>query len=204
MVGNKSVYVGESFELNATSNVEGAVITYESEDPSIATVNASGVVTGVAEGTVKVYARIAGVEGQYTDAERYCNVTVSTKPVETEGTVVFDQNYLAANKDGSKDEISYTNSSDYGTTEVTELRIYKGREFVVSASDGYKITSIKMTCTAKGTAKQGPGCWGAGAPEGYSFEADGFVGTWTGSASSVSFTATDNQVRIVELVVTYE
>lgn len=204
MVGNKSVYVGESFELNATSNVEGAVITYESEDPSIATVNASGVVTGVAEGTVKVYARIAGVEGQYTDAERYCNVTVSTKPVETEGTVVFDQNYLAANKDGSKDEISYTNSSDYGTTEVTELRIYKGKEFVVSASEGYKITSIKMTCTAKGTAKQGPGCWGAGAPEGYSFEADGFVGTWTGSASSVSFTATDNQVRITELVVTYE
>lgn len=201
---NHNVYVGETFALNASSNVAEATITYESEDPSIATVNASGVVTGVAEGTVKVYARIAGVEGKYTDAEKYCNVTVTTKPVETEGTVVFDQAYLAANKDGSKDVISYTNSSDYGTTVPTELRVYKSNTLVVSASGDYKITSIKMTCTAKGTAKQGPGCWGAGAPEGYSFEADGFVGTWTGSASSVSFTATDNQVRITELVVTYE
>jgi uncharacterized protein YjdB len=201
---NHNVYVGETFALNASSNVAEATITYESEDPSIATVDASGVVTGVAEGTVKVYARIAGVEGKYTDAEKYCNVTVTTKPVETEGTVVFDQTYLAANKDGSKDVISYTNSSDYNGTVVTELRIYKGKDFVVSASGDYKITSIKMTCTAKGTAKQGPGCWGAGAPEGYTFEADGFVGTWTGSASSVSFTATDNQVRITELVVTYE
>ncbi len=201
---NHNVYVGETFALNASSNVAEATITYESEDPSIATVNASGVVTGVAEGTVKVYARIAGVEGKYTDAEKYCNVTVTTKPAETEGTVVFDQDYLAANKNGSKDVISYTNSSDYGTTVPTELRVYKSNTLVVSASEGYKITSIKMTCTAKGTAKQGPGCWGAGAPEGYSFEADGFVGTWTGSASSVSFTATDNQVRITELVVTYE
>ncbi len=202
MVGSQAVYVGESFELNATSNVEGAVITYESEDPSIATVSAAGVVTGVAEGTVKVYARIAAVEGQYTAAERYCNVTVSTKPVETDGTVVFDKTFLAANKDGSKDKVSYTNSTDYGTTAVTELRIYKGKEFVVSVEEGYNITSIKMTCTASGTAKQGPGCWGAGAPEGYSY--DGTIGTWTGSAPSVSFTATDNQVRIVELVVTYE
>ena len=202
MSGSKAVYVGESFELNATSNVEGAVITYESEDPSIATVSAAGVVTGVAEGTVKVYARIAAVEGQYTAAERYCNVTVSTKPVETDGTVVFDQTFLAANKDGSKDKVSYTNSSDYGTTTVTELRIYKGKEFVVSVEEGYNITSIKMTCTASGANKQGPGCWGAGAPEGYSYE--GTIGTWTGSAPSVSFTATDNQVRIIELVVTYE
>ena len=201
---NHNVYVGETFALNASSNVAEATITYESEDPSIATVDASGVVTGVAEGTVKVYARIAGVEGKYTDAEKYCNVTVTTKPAETEGTVVFDQDYLAANKNGSKDVISYTNSSDYGTTVPTELRVYKSNTLVVSASEGYKITSIKMTCMAKGTAKQGPGCWGAGAPEGYSFEADGFVGTWTGSASSVSFTATDNQVRITELVVTYE
>ena len=202
MQGNCTVYVGETFELNATSNVEGAPITYESEDPSIATVSAAGVVTGVAEGTVKVYARIAAVEGQYTAAERYCNVTVSTKPVETDGTVVFDQTFLAANKNGSKDKVSYTNSSDYGTTTVTELRIYKGKEFVVSVEEGYNITSIKMTCTASGANKQGPGCWGAGAPEGYSYE--GIIGTWTGSAPSVSFTATDNQVRIIELVVTYE
>ena len=204
MVGNASVYVGETAALNATSNVEGATITYESEDPAIATVSASGVVTGVAEGTVKVWARIAGVAGSYTSAERYCTVTVTTKPVETDGTVVFDVNYLKEHKDGEKGVISYTNSSDYGTAVPTELRVYKGKEFVVSASGDYKITSIKITCTKNGTNKEGPGCWGAGAPEGYTFQSDGPVGTWSGSASSVSFTATDNQVRIIELVVTYE
>ena len=204
MAANLSVYVGETAALNATSNVEGAPFTYESEDPTIATVDASGVVTGVAEGSVKVYARIAAVAGEYTAAERYTNVTVSTRPQETEGTVVFDQAYLAANKDGGKDPISYTNDSDYGTTTVSELRVYKNKTLVVSASGGKKITSIKMTCTKNGTTKEGPGCWGDGAPEGYTFETNGPVGTWTGSASSVSFPAKENQVRIIELVVTYE
>ena len=199
-----SVYVGETYALNATSNVPEATITYESEDTGIATVDDDGVVTGVADGTVKVYARIEGVAGEYTSDEKYCTVTVSTKPQEQEGTVVFDRDYLAANKNGSKDCISYTNSSDYGTTVVTELRVYKGKELVVSASDGKTITSIKLTCTKNGTTKEGPGCWGEGAPDGYTFESDGPVGTWTGSATSVSFTAKDNQVRIIEMVVTYE
>lgn len=197
MQSNASVYVGETIALNATSNVEDATITYESEDPSIATVTASGVVTGVAEGTVKVYARIAGVEGKYTDAEYYCNVTVSTKPVETDGTVVFDQTFLAANKNGEKAPISYTNSSTY-TGSVTELRVYKNQEFVVSAAEGYKITSIKMTCTSG----YGPSGWDTGAPEGFTYS--GSIGTWTGSSSSVSFKANKAQVRITELVVTYE
>ena len=196
-----NVYLGETFALNATANVD-ATITYESEDAAIASVDANGVITGVAEGSVKVYARIAGIPGQYSSDEKYCNVTVSIKPQETEGTVIFDQEFLAANQNGSKDVISYTNSSNYGSNTVTELRIYKGQEFTVSASGGKKITSIKITCTASGTAKYGPGSWGEGAPSGYTF--DGTVGTWTGSASSVKFTATDNQVRIVNLVVTYE
>ena len=204
MAGSQSVYVGETVSLNATSNVPGAVITYQSEDTAIATVDANGVVTGVADGTVKVYARIAAVEGQYTAAERYCTVTVSTRPQETEGTVVFDQGFLAANKNGSKGVISYTNDSDYGTTVVTELRVYKNKTLTVTAASGYTIKSIQMTCGANGTTKWGPGCWGDGAPAGYSFESNGDKGTWTGSASSVSFTAKDNQVRITELIVTYE
>ena len=74
----------------------------------------------------------------------------------------------------------------------------------VTASSGKTITSIKFPCPANGTEKQGPGSWGDGAPEGYSFEANGPTGTWTGSAQSVSFTASSNQVRIKEMVVTYE
>ena len=118
-------------------------------------------------------------------------------------TVTVGMDYLAANKDGSLDDvISYTNSSDYGTTAVTELRVYKNQTFTVSAAGGHKIKSIVITCTAADDAKWGPGAWGAGAPTGYSYS--GKVGTWTGEASSVSFVAKDNQVRIAELTVTYE
>ena len=118
-------------------------------------------------------------------------------------TVTVGQDYLAAHKDGSLDDvISYTNSSDYGSTTVTELRVYKNQTFTVSAAGDHKIKSIVMTCTAEGAAKWGPGAWGEGAPAGYSYS--GKVGTWTGDASSVTFTAKDNQVRIAELTVTYE
>ena len=120
MPGNQTVYIGESFELNATSNVEAATITYESEDPTIATVSASGTVTGVAEGSVKVYARIAGVEGKYTSAERYCNVTVSKKPDVVGGT--WEATSLSAIADGAefilvstKEDASYAMSNENGT-----------------------------------------------------------------------------------------
>ena len=99
------------------------------------------------------------------------------------------------------DIVSFTNSSDYGTTAVTELRVYKSKVFTVKAASGYKITGITITCTASGSTKYGPGCWGGGAPTGYS--TNGNQGMWSGSASSVSFTATDNQVRITNLIVEY-
>ena len=107
MPGSQAVYIGDSFSLNATSNVEGAPISYESEDPSIASVNASGVVTGVAEGAVKVYARITGVEGEYTDAERYCTVTVAKKPDVVSGT--WEAKALSSIADGTQFILVSTN-----------------------------------------------------------------------------------------------
>ena len=98
---------------------------------------------------------------------------------------------------GTTGVITYTNDSSYSGS-VTELRIYKNKNFVVSAASGYKITKIVMTCTSS----NGPGGWGDGAPSGFSYE--GTAGTWTGSSSSVSFTAVSKQVRITALSVTYE
>ncbi len=115
-------------------------------------------------------------------------------------TVSVDQDYLAANQNGSVGTtgvITYTNDSKYSGS-VTELRIYKNKNFVVSAASGYKITKIVMTCSSS----NGPGGWGDGAPSGFSYE--GTAGTWTGSSSSVSFTAVSKQVRITALSVTYE
>ena len=122
-------------------------------------------------------------------------------------SVSFTKEELAAAADkGAKvemnDVVSFTNSTNYSGTTVTELRIYKGQTLTISAASGYKLTGIEFTCSASGTTKQGPGCWGAGAPEGYTYE--GNKGTWAGSAASVAFTATDNQVRIISLTVTYK
>ena len=126
------------------------------------------------------------------------------------GTAVatMDQTALAAAADKGAtvtvdSVISFTNSSDYSSATVTELRVYKGKNWVVSAASGHTIKKIEIECTANGTTKQGPGCWGAGAPSGYTFETDGPKGVWEGSATSVTFSAADNQVRIKSLKVTY-
>lgn len=136
-------------------------------------------------------------------------VTITQNKVSAGGeevTVTFDKAKLAAAACKGAvvkmdDVISFTNSSDYGTTNVTELRIYKSQTFTVTAT-GKTITKIEFTCTASDKTKQGPGCWGAGAPSGYTYS--GTNGTWVGESASVAFTATDNQVRIVELKVSYK
>ena len=121
-----------------------------------------------------------------------------------DGEVTLDASQLAALADKGatntlSPEVTLTNSSDYGTTSVAQLRVYKKQTLTIKAADNYKITGIEMVCTAKDDAQYGPGCWGAGAPSGYSYSGD--TGTWSGTAQSVSFTATDNQVRIKELKV---
>lgn len=142
-------------------------------------------------------------------ATKSYTVTITQSKVSAAGevTVTFNEEQLAkaACKGATvsmDDVISFTNSSDYGTNTVTQLRIYKGKILTVTAASG-NITKIVFTCTANGKTKHGPGCFGTGAPEGYTFEENGKTGTWTGSAPSVAFTATDNQVRVSELSVTY-
>ena len=206
MPNNANVYVGETIALNATSNVEGATITYESEDPAIATVNASGVVTGVAEGSVKVWARIAGVAGSYTSAEHYCTVTVATKPVQTDGTEVFIFSELGyANQadvttvKGNNvtlvfDKGEGTNAPKYYTN-GTNVRMYKNNTLTVSSEK--TITKIEFFCT-----------------DGYGIhnEATFSTGTcsndvWEGSAKSVELvnaTSGTTQIRFTSIKVTYE
>lgn len=206
MVGNATVYVGETLALNATSNVEGATITYESENPAIATVSTSGVVTGVAEGTVKVYARIAGVEGQYTDAERYCNVTVSTKPVATDGTEVFIFSELGyANQADvttvNGDHVTLVFAKGEGSNAPkyfdsgTNVRMYKNNTLTVSSEK--TITKIEFFCAS-----------------GYDVHSETTFSTgtcsdnvWTGSAKSVELvnaTSGTTQIRFTSIKVTYE
>ena len=79
----------------------------------------------------------------------------------------------------------------------THYRIYKNQTLKITSTAG-AITSVQFTCTAEGDAQYGPGCFTV-ADGSYTYS--GAVGTWTGSASEITFTASTNQVRASQIVV---
>lgn len=106
----------------------------------------------------------------------------------------------ASAQEGTKDGVTIaTTNGLFGSG--TQYRAYKGQTFTVSVAEG-NITKIELTCTASGTDKYGPGNFTDATSGTYTF-ADK-VGTWIGSASSVSMIASGNQVRMTEIKVTYE
>ena len=92
-----------------------------------------------------------------------------------------------------------TLSVSKGTITADQFRFFKSQTLTVSSTAG-NITSIEITCTAAGEAKYGPGSFGA--LDGYTYSEK--VGTWSGSASSVTFSTTNNQVRATQVVVTID
>lgn len=77
-------------------------------------------------------------------------------------------------------------------------RVYKNQTLTVTSTAG-NIASIEFTCIADGDAKYGPGCFIASIGD-YGHNG-GAIGTWTGSASEVVFTASTNQVRVTQIIV---
>ena len=204
MAGTKSVYIGETVALEATSNVEGATITYESEDTNIATVSSTGVVTGVAEGTVKVYARIAAVPGEYTAAERYCTVTVSKKPEQSDYADVFIFS-----------ELGYANATDVTTVEGKNVTLLFAQGEGSNAPKYYDSgTAVRMyskntlnISSAKTIKKVEFSCVNNyGINDATTFSAGTCTdGVWEGSAKSIDIlNGSSSQIRIVSIKVTYE
>jgi hypothetical protein len=87
-----------------------------------------------------------------------------------------------------------------GTVTAEQIRIFKNQTITISVPEGKVITKVVFTCTANGTAQYGPGC----------FTGEGYVagsektGEWTGSAQSVTLTASSAQVRATSIAVTYK
>ena len=137
-------------------------------------------------------------------------VTPPTPP--TGGAIVFDasvdqgdapiyaEGVSGAQYTVTKNNVTLTVSSGViGTANsLTAYRIYKGSTLTVSSSAG-NIKSIVFTCTAENDAKQGPGCFTV---DGGDYTYAGTVGTWTGDAATITFTASTNQVRATQIVVT--
>ena len=129
-----------------------------------------------------------------------------------EGAIVFDADVdnagIGTNSDNAtsytitKNGVTITVSSGILGTYNNEnhYRIYKNQTLTATSTAG-NIKSIEFTCTANNDAKYGPGCftWSTG-----DYTYSGAVGTWTGDASEVVFTASSNQVRATQIVVVLE
>ena len=126
------------------------------------------------------------------------------------GVVTFDADTDKGNAGtDSNNATAYTISKDGVTLEVSQgilgtynnenhYRIYKNQTLKITSTAG-AITSVQFTCTANGDTKYGPGCFTASTGE-YGHDG-GAVGTWTGSATEITFSASTNQVRASQIVV---
>ncbi|MEE1121779.1 MAG: chitobiase/beta-hexosaminidase C-terminal domain-containing protein, partial [Prevotella sp.] len=83
-----------------------------------------------------------------------------------------------------------------GVADSGHLRIYKGATFTVSSTEN--ITKIVITSTGAKYAASG---FTVDAGN-YTTSDEGLTGTWEGSANSVTFTAENNQVRVLSMVIT--
>ena len=100
----------------------------------------------------------------------------------------------------TKNGVTLACSQGVVSSQGDQYRFFKNQTVTISSTVG-NITSIEFTCTANDDAKYGPGCFTV--VEGtYAYE--GKVGTWTGDASEVTFTASTNQVRATQIVVVVE
>ena len=130
-------------------------------------------------------------------------------PGTSNGTITFDADVDKGNASlDAANQTPYSVSKEGITLDVTKgiigtynnenhYRIYKSETLTITSTVG-NIVSVEFTCTANDDAKYGPGCFTV-ADGSYSYS--GAVGTWTGSANEVVFTALTNQVRASQIVV---
>ena len=148
--------------------------------------------------------------GEPTDPEDPTDPEEPTEPETPSGTVTFDADVDTGNASfDATNQTAYTVSKDGITMDVTKgiigtynnenhYRVYKSQTLTLTSTVG-NIVSVEFTCTANDDAKYGPGCftWSTG-----DYTYSGAVGTWSGSAKEISFTASTNQVRATQIVVT--
>lgn len=99
----------------------------------------------------------------------------------------------------SKDGITIETTSGNSAFAAAQYRFAKGSVTTFSSTVG-NITKVEFTCTVEGTKQYGPGCFTNPSTGSYTFS--GNKGTWTGEAASFTLTASSNQVRATNIVVT--
>ena len=134
-----------------------------------------------------LFALIASISNLYA-AEK--TVTFNAKVDRSSGTTL--------SKDGITLSLSGSGTFDNGT----DYRPYAGSTLTISSENN--ITKIVFTCAAKvGATKGGPENFTVTKGGGSYGNDKGYVGTWTGSAASISFKA-NKQVKAKTIEVTYD
>ncbi len=145
--GSDEVHVGEDLQLQAAvtpDNATNKAVEWSSSDTEIATVDANGLVTGVAEGTATITATAAdgsGVTGTF-------DVTVTEKPETESATPTFTTNLESSMDVTVGDEVTLSvvaTSSDGGTL---TYQWYKDDEAISDATSA----SYTFTADAAGSA----------------------------------------------------
>lgn len=120
-------------------------------------------------------------------------------------TVTFDatkdkSSTMTLTKDGVTLSLSKGDGSSVGKLgNGTDYRPYAKNTLTISSE--YTITKIVFTCTKDGKTKGGPGNFNV--TNGGAYKYKGKVGTWTGSAASITFYA-NAQVQATTIEVTYD
>ena len=139
-----------------------------------------------------------GTDNPGTDNPGTSNGTITFDPDVDMGDATTDYNQAAAFKVSKNGVALAVTKGCIGTyNNENHYRIYKNETLTITSTVG-NIVSVEFTCTANDDAKYGPGCFTV-ADGDYSYS--GAVGTWTGSANEVVFTASTNQVRASQIVV---
>ena len=136
-----------------------------------------------------MFALIASIGNLYA-AEK--TVTFDATADKSSSTTLSKDGITLSLTAGSNGSGTLNNGKDY--------RPYSGSTLTISSE--YNITEIVFTCGKNGKTKGGPGNFTV-TQGGGSYVYNGNVGTWTGSAKSISFKA-DAQVQAKTIEVTYE
>ncbi|MBQ3765335.1 MAG: hypothetical protein II874_01165 [Bacteroidales bacterium] len=96
--------------------------------------------------------------------------------------------------------ISISISNGLVSSSDNHIRVYKNATITVTAPTGKNLKKVVFNCTANDKNQYGPGNFAE--YDGYSYS--GKVGTWEGSATSITLTASGAQVRAESIVVTCE
>ncbi len=95
---------GESYRVTANgipTEAENKNVRFESEDPSVATVNSSGVITGVSAGTTKIWA----ISEDNENARSSCDVTVRMSyPAENAVDILWQEGLAAVTSESTNTE----------------------------------------------------------------------------------------------------